>query len=372
MALQLSRKKQLFFATIIVLASLFSTLILSEFILRFRRNSIKQNAHFDPGMIKYDGYLGWELTPNWKGRHKHHDFDVMYSTNQYGFRGNFDEKEGQTDHRYAVVGDSFTFSYGVNDNETFVHLLNSEKSNGDIYLNFGIPGYSTDQEYLMIKERVFYFSPDMILLVVYLVNDLFDNELPFPLQANHAKPYFELTSNGLTLKNTPVPFKNKPKVQGQKDLTKIVLGDEFPSNSAMVRYLGRFELFRLLRLSLYKTPDISLRFQDRFKQPLQLFTEIIEQIREECIRRKIKLRLVLMPGKSFIDRPGSPSEQYQDYLRGKIVDSKEKMKVDVIDLAILLKRRYQKHSGRWFHPHEGHLTPEGHRVVAEILASKFQ
>lgn len=371
MALHLSRKKQVFFAAIIVLASLFSTLILSEFILRFRQKSIKKNAHFDPGLIKYDRYLGWKLTPNWKGRHKHHDFDVTYSTNQYGFRGNFDEKEELTSRRYAVVGDSFTFSYGVNDNETFVHLLNSEKSEGNIFLNFGVPGYSTDQEYLIIKERVFYFSPDVILLVVYLANDLFDNELPFPLQANHAKPYFELTSNGLTLKNTPVPLKSKSKVQGQKDLTKVVFGDEFPSSGAIERYLGRFELFRLLKLNPYEAPDLSSRFKDRFNRPLQLFAAIIKQIRKECIRRKIELRLVLMPGKSFIDRPGSPSAQFQDYLRGKIVDSSEKMKVDVIDLAILLKRRYQKHPGRWFHPHEGHLTPEGHRVVAEILASKL-
>ena len=369
MALQISKKKQVLFATIIVLASLFSTLIPSELILRFRRQSIEKSEHFDPGLIKYDRYLGWELTPNWKGRHKHHDFDVMYSTNQYGFRGNFGEKDELR--RYAVVGDSFTFSYGVNDNETFVHLLNSEKSEGNIFLNFGVPGYSTDQEYLIIKERVFYFSPDVILLVVYLANDLFDNELPFPLQANHAKPYFELTSNGLTLKNTPVPLINKPKAQGQKDLTKVVLGDEFPSNNAMERYLGRFELFRLLKLNFYKTPDLSHRFRERFKQPLQLFKSIIEQIREECIRRKIELHLVLMPGKSFIDRPGSPSEQYQDYLRKKIFEMGEKIGLDVIDLAILLKRRYQKHPGRWFHPHEGHLTPEGHRVVAEILASEF-
>ena len=371
MAPQLSRKKKSLFTTIIVLAGLFSILTLSELILRFRIQSIEKSEQFDPGLIIYDRYLGWKLAPNWKGRHKHHDFDVTYSTNSYGFRGYFGESGKKKGLTIAFVGDSFTFSFGANNDETFIHLLSSRDHRKNIYLNFGVPGYSTDQEYLLIKEKVFYFSPDVIFLVVYLANDLFDNELPFPLQANHGKPYFELTSNGLTLKNTPVPLKTKPKLQGQEDLTRVVLGDDFRSDSAMVRYLGRFELFRLLKLNLNKTPDLSHRFEDRFEKPLQLFAAIIEQIRKECIRRKIELRLVLMPGKSFIERPGSPSEQYQDYLRGEIVDSSEKMKFDVIDLAILLKRRYQKNPGRWFHQHEGHLTHEEHRVVAEILASKF-
>ncbi len=77
--------------------------------------------------------------------------------------------------------------------KTFVHILRSKAPPANAYLNFGIPGYSTDQEYLLIKQQVLYFNPDVILLVVYLANDLFDNELPFPLQANSAKPYFELS-----------------------------------------------------------------------------------------------------------------------------------------------------------------------------------
>ncbi len=103
------------------------SLIAGELFLRFRQNYINKSNTLDQGIIKYDNHVGWRLNPNWKGRHKHHDFDVKYTTNRYGFRGDFMEGSEQTGLKYAFVGDSFTFSFGVNDHETFVHLLNSQK-----------------------------------------------------------------------------------------------------------------------------------------------------------------------------------------------------------------------------------------------------
>ena len=97
-------------------------------------------------------------------------------------------------------------------------------------------------------------------------------------------------------------------------------------------------------------------------------TAIVEHIRDACDQRDIRLGLVLMPGRSFIEGPGSPSEMFQDYLRRKIVEQKEHMGVRVIDLASLLRERYQTDGGRWYHPHEGHLTSAGHRVIADILS----
>ncbi len=79
-----------------------------------------------------------------------------------------------------------------------------------------------------------------------------------------------------------------------------------------------------------------------------------------------------MPGKSYIERPHSVSSQFQNYLRGKILDNKERMNVDVIDLATHLRERYKIKPGKWFYPHEGHLTAEGHRVVSDILLPILQ
>lgn len=368
---ELSKEKRILFTVIIVLFATLITFIAAELILRYWRQYIEKCNVLDPGLVLYDKRLGWKLAANWKGQHKHYDFEVHYSTNRYGFRSGYEIEKEQRGSCYAFVGDSFTFCLGVNDSETFVQLLNLKEGRTKMFLNFGIPGYSTDQEWLLIQDRVFSFSPDVILLVVYLGNDLFDNELPFPLQADNAKPYFELMPDGLTLKNVPVPLKVKPKGQNRLDLMRVVLGDDLQSKSFIGRYLTKFELFRLLRLNLYRLPDLSNRFDDRFERSIRLFTAIVGRIRNACAAKEINFGLVLMPGRSFIERPGSPSAQFQDYLRKKIIESRESIKVRIIDLADLLRRRYEEDSGNWFYPNEGHLTPEGNRVVSDILAPRI-
>ena len=364
----MAKRKWILFVTIITLASLLVVLVAGEMLLRFKRRHIGSSDHLDYGMIVYDNHLGWKLAPNWNGRHKHYDFDVSYSTNSHGFRNDFNTKQGRAGLGYAFVGDSFTFSFGVNDNETFIQLLNLQEKHGNVYFNFGVPGYSTDQEYLLIRRTVLHFSPDVILLVVYLGNDLFDNELPFPLQANRAKPYYELMPNELILRNTPVPPEPKPQEQYKKDLTRVVLGEDVKANGLIARIVNRIELLRLLKQNLLNDPDYSNQFEGRFEHAVNLFTAIVEQIRGACIENEAKLSLILMPGRSFVVQPYSVSAQFQNYLRKRIVENSEDMKVDVIDLATRLRERYQRNPGKWYYPNEGHLTAEGHRIVLDILS----
>ena len=78
-----------------------------------------------------------------------------------------------------------------------------------------------------------------------------------------------------------------------------------------------------------------------------------------------------MPGKTFVKNPNSPIAQAQNYLRRELVAALQHTQVEVIDLALLLRERYQKRSGKWFYPNEGHLTAEGHRIVADILDQHF-
>jgi hypothetical protein len=368
----LSRSKWFFFVATITLSCILVVIVVSEMLLRYKKHDIESSDHIDGGVIVYDKHLGWKLSPNWNGRHKHYDFDRSYSTNSLGFRNDFYAKQEQVGLRYAFVGDSFTFSFGVNDNETFIHLLNSQEKQANIYLNYGVPGYSTDQEYLLIRKRVLYFSPDVVMLVVYLGNDLFDNELPYPLQANRAKPYYELMSDQLILRNTPVPMEPKPPEQYKKDLTRVVLGDSFKPNGLAARIVNRVELFRLIKRNLFKPLNYSAKFEERFDYSLNLFAAIIEQIRDACNKKNVRLRLVLMPGRSYVEQPDSISAQYQDYLRKEIVANNDDMEVDVIDLATHLRQRYERASGKWYYPHEVHLTAEGHRIVYDILSPLLQ
>ena len=364
-------KKALFFYAIILVVILCGGMLGGELYLRYRQKMIAQSNKIEEGMVAYDPSLGWRLVPGWSCRHTHYDFNVQYTINPYGFRGKFNLKKNRTGRRYAVVGDSFTFSFGVNDNETFVDILNRQRTATDTFLNFGVPGFSTDQEFLLFKDQVFYFEPQVIIVVVYLGNDLFDNQRSFPLQADNAKPYFELISDELRLKNAPVPRRTKPQSESQKDLQAIVLGKDFESDNIIERFLHRWVLMRLIREAVWGESK-KIQFGDRLTPALRLFYAIIAEMHRLCLEKHIELKLILMPGKSFIERPGSISEQFQNHLRRRIWENRMSMKVEVIDLAKMMRARYQKESRKWFYPHEGHLNPAGHRVVADILSSALK
>jgi hypothetical protein len=75
---------------------------------------------------------------------------------------NFDKVNNK---RIIFFGDSWTSGFGVNDEDSFPWLLNNKK-NGYYFENFGTPGYSTFQSYLL-ADRIFSQSaihPDTVFL----------------------------------------------------------------------------------------------------------------------------------------------------------------------------------------------------------------
>jgi len=177
-----------------------------EVALSWRERAIAGSDRLDPGLVQHDPSLGWRLTPGWSGRHRHHDFDVRYRVNAEGFRAETAGEPEKGARTVWVLGDSFTFGLGVNDTETFVHLLDQRGRPTRRFVNLAVPGYSTDQELLLLEQQLGMRRAQAVILVVCLVNELFDNQLEVPLQVNGSKPRFEIGSHGLELRNVPVPI----------------------------------------------------------------------------------------------------------------------------------------------------------------------
>lgn len=316
-------------------------------------------------MIQYDARLGWKLKPHWSGKHHHYDYDVTYNINRDGFRGidEYVKEDG-----FVIVGDSFSFGLGANDDETFTALLNNK--HGNVFYNYSVPGYSTDQQLLLINRFKNKISQH-VLLVVYLGNDLFDNMRSYPLQAEHGKPYFKLSDDRLSMENTPVPLAPKPAAAAKESISSIVLGDD-TRRDVLADWLSRFELSR--RLGLFHE-DIVLSdevLQSRFDESLHLFNKLIVEIDTIVNNNNGQLLVVLLPGRSYVERPASLSAQYQEYFRKNIMSSLEKpSSIEVLDLAAHLRSLHIKGVNNLYYPNEGHLTYLGHQHVADYLTDQI-
>ena len=102
---------------------------------------------------------------------------------------------------------------------------------------------------------------------------------------------------------------------------------------------------------------------------VNLANALLEQIQKECRQQNTGLVLVLMPGRSLVERPASQSAQFQEYLGARLVEIGQQQGVQVLDLASHLRAYHQENDVHLFHPHEGHLTVIGHRVTADFIRS---
>lgn len=334
----------------------------------------------EPGMIQYDELLGWKLNPGWSGNHHHYDYEASYTINTDGFRNQNISRVDEPS--YSVIGDSFTFGLGVDDDETFVSIMNKKNSDNsteihDSILNYGVPGYSTDQQLiltneLIVKNRI----SKHVVLVLYLGNDIFDNMRAYPLQADHGKPYYKLIENEkigqeLALQNTPVPLVPKSAAARKDTISDIVLGKS-DRNGATINWLSQLEISRRLGLfqrDLILTDD---EMQTRFADSLKLLTALLDELSNVVNQNNGTLTMALLPGRSFVELPVSLSAQYQEFFRQKIVDSiGGKTSIKVIDLASHLRDLHDSGIDGLYFPNEGHLSKLGHQHVATYLSLRL-
>jgi lysophospholipase L1-like esterase len=362
--LAVARKRHRFFAVLSVALALGLGLVAVEWGLRRMGAPPPLNDHLDDGMFVYHPRLGWTLRPGWSGRHRNIDFDVLYRINAHGHRGApaaADQPLGER--RIVYLGDSFTFGMGVNDDETFPAVLETSRAIGARHLNFGVPGYSSDQAVLLAEDRVFALSPTIIVLVVYLGNDLLDNLSPYPLQAEFAKPYFVREGDGVVLRGVPVPAQPKPAALRQSFGQAIGAETRAPPG-----WLGRSELVRRV-VSLVPEPDRRAAFAARHAGAVELFAALTRRLAAACRDHDVALVVALLSGKAFVSDPQGLSAQYQDVMRQAVRDRLAGLAIPVIDVAAALRDAHGRGQTNLYHPHEGHLTAAGNRFVADVLAA---
>lgn len=116
----------------------------------------------------------YEMVPNVSGTFH----EAPLRTNSAGFADRERSREKPSGvFRIAVIGDSLAFGWGVDPEDRYSDVLerflNDTATSGPRYevLNFGIPGYNTVMEAALLKERVWAYKPDALVLGYCADND---------------------------------------------------------------------------------------------------------------------------------------------------------------------------------------------------------
>ncbi len=151
-------------------------------------------------LYSYEPTLGWFPVPDTRERVRaSRVFTVAH--NHAGFRDR-DHSPGEMA-GLVFLGDSFVWGYDVDVQERFTDKLQARHPEWNIY-NFGVSGYGTDQEYLLLQRDFDSCKPRVVFLVFCTETDDADNSTNVRY-GGYYKPYCTLKGTQLELRGTPVP-----------------------------------------------------------------------------------------------------------------------------------------------------------------------
>jgi len=343
---------------------LFGSLILSLIVIEigfrildptpfFSDSEINNTEHGNLSM--YDDVLGWKGVPNGEAEFVTRNNRVWLSHNRHGFRDI--EHDHLSDEKPAIVflGDSFTWGYEVEFDEMFVNRLRNRLPRFEIF-NLAHRGYGTDQALLTFNQWNDK-RPLGLAVLMFSENDIWDNNSE--LNYGKPKPKYQLHYNKLILTGVPVPkdesWMRASDVDGTPDSWKVTLKNLFYSSHFINNMRIRYKLFRERRRPGL-TEDNTKR--KKLASGYTLTSRILEELRNEVVRRGAGLVVVFIPSKREIDELDD-SVPYQT----AIADMCKKLGIDYFDLAPALKKaifRTYYHQGM-------HWNVHGHKVAAEAL-----
>ena len=301
-----------------------------------------------------DDALGWRLRPGavepWGG--------VEVRINERGFRGPalpYEKPAGTR--RVVYLGDSVTFGYRIAHwQETFPFLVDSLLSARDSLrvetVNLAVEGYSQWQQLIVLANEGERYDPDLVV-VGFVLNDV--TEMFHLERFGGAEEGFQMRqayATGLDrlLSKSALVYEIRNVVREVKAKRRL---------GADVR-LGAIKQEMLEVETLMHKPD-----QPNVKIAWDFALADLQKIVDRCAARNVPVLVVAFPFTVQLDDPAglsAPQRVLTSYARARAFDV-----VDLLPPLAAHVRGTGAAPADLFLDHD-HLSPEGHRVVAGLLA----
>jgi len=361
---------------ILFCVSLTFTLLLVEIVLRIFAPQISSHD----AMFMQDNSLGWKFVPNKTGTIIYPGLDNQtIRTNSIGYRDGEIETNNQSK-KIMVLGDSFVTNVSVDDHEVFTEVMEASLDDTAV-LNFGVNGYGTIQEFMVLKEWVPKVNPDVIVFMIYLRNDFTDNvkrgEWLYP------RPTVSLSEDETELIMNPMEAlsQSKPKT-AWKFWRKLHL---FHFVQTRVNAMSSSQPKDIEhQFTKYTPPELYLCKKSLSEETKLMYTtlqKLLIEISNYTAHKNISIVYALAPSILQVDDTlwsttiskysGNPNLYDPALPNNTLMNFAKDNDLMMIDLLPILQEGTRE--GKVFYnKHEHHWTPDGNAQVSEIILSYLE
>jgi len=315
--------------------------------------ALRLGNYATPDLHQLDPQLGWSLRPHKQGWYAGDEGRTRVVVNPGGFR----DRERVLDkpdpvYRIAVLGDEYSEAMAVALRDTWWWQLEPKRQHCDFrpgklveVLNFGVAGYGTAQELILLQSGVMRYAPDLVLLQ-FAPDDVIDNSLA--LTPNKLRPFYFLDAHGVP--RVDESFAEAPAFLRRMQ-TRYRLAAEIGDHTRafqLVRELARMTFIA----PAHAEPD--LPSGPLLDSAWRLTEALIAKTADYTRRNGAEMALLVIP-------PARQAAQPMGQTDARLAALGDKLQVPVISLAGSLASAHYAHTGGW--------TTEGHRAAAVAIAN---
>jgi hypothetical protein len=346
--------------------------------------------HWFPYFYCYDDQRGWALQPDAHGWYRR-EGTAYIRINHDGFRGpDYPKRKPPGVIRIAVIGDSYAEAIQVPEDKTFTAVAERVLSDCPALkgkrveaMNFGVDGYGTAQELLTLQRKVWAYSPDIVVLAIFLGNDVRNNSVV--LEPNQCRPFYEFEHDQLKLTGPFVESRSfKLWCMARFDYRDLRLLDLFTNAWEIVMQrsstpTAEHPVEPAVNYSIYK-PPADRAWQNGWRVTDQLINAIHADVKKHgatflAVTEDTGIQVWPRPEvrKRFENRLGLTDLFYPDR---RIVNLGQREGFDVLTLAQPLQAYAYEHH-LFLHGFKntpmgfGHWNETGHAVAGNLIAQEL-